>query len=516
MAAADLRIGIDVGGTNTDAVVLDGADRLLASAKRPTSADVTGGIAAAVRAVLDQIEAPGAVRRVMLGTTHATNAVVERRRLNRVAVLRAGAPATLALPPLVTWPADLRAAVSVGETVVGGGAEVDGRPLAALDRDAAARFLTEVGATAEAIAITSVFSPVSPDDELALRDLAHELLGPIPVSLGHEVGTLGLLERENATVLNAALTTVAGEIVAGLQEVLRELALDVEVYLAQNDGTLMALAHAERFPVLTIGSGPANSLRGAALLSGVEDAIVCDVGGTTTDIGFLVGGFPRESSLPVEIGGIRTNFRMPDVLAIGVGGGTIVRTGEHGVEVGPQSVGFAIGTQALVFGGEVATLTDAAVAAGRMTIDGQPIPAAWLPRLASALALADARIADAVDRMKTARAAQPLIAVGGGAPLVPSTIAGISEIIRPRNADVANAIGAAIALASGRADEVLPASGDRRGLVDGVCERACARAVAAGADSARVAIIDVVEVPLAYLDPPAVRVTARAAGPLHP
>ncbi|NEM46646.1 MAG: hydantoinase/oxoprolinase family protein, partial [Xanthomonas perforans] len=86
----------------------------------------------------------------------------------------------------------------------------------------------------------------------------------------------------------------------------------------------MSLDYAAQYPVLTIGSGPANSIRGAAYLSGVDDAIVVDVGGTTSDLGVLVNGFPRESTLPREIGGVRTNFRMPDILSLGVGGGTIV------------------------------------------------------------------------------------------------------------------------------------------------------------------------------------------------
>ncbi len=100
----------------------------------------------------------------------------------------------------------------------------------------------------------------------------------------------------------------------------------------------MVLEHALRFPVLTIGSGPANSLRGAAYLTGRDDGIVIDVGGTSTDIGVLVGGFPRESSQAVEIGGIRTNFRMPDIVSIAIGGGTIVRPGA----VGPDSVAWRI------------------------------------------------------------------------------------------------------------------------------------------------------------------------------
>ena len=101
-------------------------------------------------------------------------------------------------------------------------------------------------------------------------------------------------------------------------------------YFAQNDGTLMALDYAVGYPVLTIGSGPANSMRGAAYLTGRGDAIVADVGGTSTDVGVLVNGFPRESSAAVEIGGVRTNFRMPDLVAIALGGGTVVERRRRG------------------------------------------------------------------------------------------------------------------------------------------------------------------------------------------
>src|SRR4029079_11968685 len=97
-----------------------------------------------------------------------------------------------------------------------------------------------------------------------------------------------------------------------------------------------------RHPVLTIGSGPANSIRGAAFLTGASDTLVADVGGTSTDVGVLVNGFPRESSTAVEVGGIRTNFRMPDLVAIALGGGSIVEDAEPVPHVGPASVGYRL------------------------------------------------------------------------------------------------------------------------------------------------------------------------------
>jgi N-methylhydantoinase A/oxoprolinase/acetone carboxylase beta subunit len=510
----DLRLGIDVGGTNTDAVVLDRDHTLLAKAKVPTSADVSSGIAAAVDAVL----AAGAIERsrishVMLGTTHATNAVLERRRLHRVAVLRIGAPATSSVRPLATWPQDLRAAVSGGEAIVRGGIELDGREIVPFEAEAVREFLVPLRGTVDAVAITSVFAPVSSRHELAAADVAQELMGPdVHLSLSHELGALGIIERENSTVLNGALLGVARDVAGTLDASLRARGIEAALYFAQNDGTLMALEHAVRFPVLTIGSGPANSLRGAAYLTARDDAIVVDVGGTSTDIGVLVGGFPRESSQAVEIGGIRTNFRMPDIVSIAVGGGTIVRRGA----IGPDSVAWRIGTEALAFGGTMPTLTDAALLAGRAEGIGSLTPSGGHASLLRAgLALADAAVADAIDRVKTSRAEVPVIAVGGGSVLLADSIPGVSTILRPDHHDVANAIGAAIARVSGSAEEVV--TFQARGHAEAVQEiaaRAGAAAVAAGADAERIEIVDVEETPLTYLMEPAARIRVKAAGPL--
>ncbi len=153
----------------------------------------------------------------MLGTTHATNAVLERSRLERVAAVRIGAPSTTSIPPLYDWPADLRAAVSAGETIVRGGIEFDAREIVPLGADELRRFLGTVAGDAQAIAVTSVFASVSERHELEAAEIVREELGDIPISLSHEIGSIGLLERENATVMNAALRAVATEVAAALR-----------------------------------------------------------------------------------------------------------------------------------------------------------------------------------------------------------------------------------------------------------------------------------------------------------
>lgn len=509
----DLRIGIDVGGTNTDAVVLDAEDRLLAKTKQLTTADVTGGIMAALNAVLAE---PGIdhhrITHVMLGTTHATNAVIERRKLRRVACVRIGAPSSTAIRPLFAWPGDLRATVSAGETVVAGGIEFDGREIVPLDADALRRFLEPLAGHIDGVAITSIFASVSERHELAAEQIVHEVMGDdVHVSLSHEIGSLGLLERENATVLNAALVGVAVEVAGALDMALKAQGLNAATFFAQNDGTLMALEYALRYPVLTIGSGPANSIRGAAFLSGASDALVMDVGGTSTDVGVLVNGFPRESSAAVEIGGIRTNFRMPDLVAVALGGGSILSP----EAVGPTSVGHDLTERALVFGGEVPTLTDAAVLAGRADIGDGPPGREHAELLATGLRRADVLFAEAVDTIKTSRGDRPLVVVGGGGVLVPDQLPGTSEIIRPPHHDVANAIGAAIASVSAQVDRVFHfGPGGRRAAIDEATRQAQEQAVRAGASADAIEIVEVEELPLAYLNVPAVRMRVKAAGPL--
>ncbi|HEX7992720.1 MAG TPA: hydantoinase/oxoprolinase family protein [Streptosporangiaceae bacterium] len=527
MPALDYRLGIDVGGTNTDAVILDRSDQVLAKAKVPTTPDVTGGIVAALDAVLGSSSIDVArITHAMLGTTHATNAVLERRKLHRVAVIRIGAPATLGVRPMFEWPAALTAVVSAGATVVAGGIEFDGRDLSPFDDEAVAAFLGSVAGRCDGVAITSVFAPVSPRHELLAAEIVKRELGEVPVSLSHEIGSVGLLERENATILNAALAGVAGDVARALGQALAAHDLSPVTFFAQNDGTLMALDHALRYPVLTIGSGPANSIRGAAFLTGRSDALVADVGGTSTDVGVLVNGFPRESSQGVEIGGIRTNFRMPDLVTIALGGGTIVAEGSAGngagsaggdraVRLGPESVGYRLQSEALVFGGSTPTLTDSAVATGRAMLGDPSLARAELGLLEAAARASDTELADAIDRVKTAKGDLTLIAVGGGSILIPDQLPGVSEVIRPDHFDAANAIGAAIASVSGQVDRIFHfGPGGRKAALDEASQEARDHAVAAGADPGTVQIVELEEIPLAYLTSPAVRIRAKAAGAL--
>jgi N-methylhydantoinase A/oxoprolinase/acetone carboxylase beta subunit len=508
------RIGIDVGGTNTDAVLLEDV-RVVHAVKRPTTPDVTTGIVQALDTLVQEARTSGAavepLDAVMIGTTHFTNAVVQRRDLLPVAAIRIGLPASASLPPFVDWPEELAGIVRGDVIMLAGGHEYDGRELVPFDERGmrgAARRIRQAGLRAAAVA--SVFSPLNPSCEERAAEILNEECPEVAVTLSHHLGRIGLMERENATLLNAALLDLARRTVRAFTEALGRSGLGAPLYLTQNDGTVALAEAAVAFPVYGFASGPTNSMRGAAFLSRLADAVVVDVGGTTTDIGCLRHGFPREANNVVEIGGVRTLFRMPDLLSLGLGGGSQVAA--EPLAVGPQSVGYELTERARIFGGNDLTASDVAVAAGLVEL-GDRRRVAELPvnLVKRAVARIHAMIEEGVDRMKIDASATPLVAVGGGCFLVPPALAGISEVVHVPHQAVANAVGAAIAQVGGEADQIFRDL-SREEAIERARRLAEEKAIAAGADPATLKVVEVEDLPIAYLPGNALRTRVRVVG----
>ena len=513
---ARLVLGIDVGGTNTDAVLMSGRE-VLASAKRATTEDVGDGLVAVVDALLrDAKVAPQSIGSVMIGTTQFINAFVQRRGLSRVAAVRVSAPKGDGVPPFAAWPRDLLAETGEERYFAQGGAFFDGKEYAALDPRELERIALDIRAKGiRAIAVTSCFAPVRPDIEQEAARILREAHPEADITLSAELGGLGLVDRENAAIMNATLREMARRVVDGLSQGLRRVGVSCPVFFSQNDGTLVSAEFASRFPIITCSAGPTNSLRGAAFLTGLEDALVMDIGGTTTDLGFLVHGFPRESALPREIGGVLTNSHMPDLLSIALGGGTLVRESETGLKLGPDSVGYQLTERALVFGGSELTATDIAVRAGQAHIgDPARVSAVSGAVVERSISLMHARIEDAIDQMKTNSKPVPVILVGGGHILLSRPLRGTLEVHRPRYAEVANAVGAAIAMVSGRVDRLYDYSSGREAALQQAKDEACQAARTAGADPATITIVEMTELPMTHIRTNLVQVRVRAVGEL--
>lgn len=511
------RIGIDVGGTNTDAIILDENYHLVHAVKSPTSLDIKTGIDTSLRNLLQESKIDKTqITHAMLGTTQCTNAIVERKKLARVGVIRLGYPATASVAPYTSWPEDMVQKLSGKYALVHGGYEYDGQVLGEVDEAEIRDLLEEWGSSVESIAVIGVFSSIKNDQELQVRDLIQQVYGPeFPVSCSSLIGSVGLIERENATILNAALCKVIETTTQGFVQSLEEEGItDAAVFLCQNDGTLMSIDYAKQFPILTIACGPTNSIRGASYLAKIKDTMVLDVGGTTSDIGVLQDGFPRESSVAVEVGDIRTNFRMPDIISVGLGGGSIVRLENGKITVGPDSVGYKIGQEALVFGGDTLTTTDIAVRLGLADVGDKSLVAHLDEDFAKKVQAEIATIIEqAIDKMKTSSGDVELVLVGGGSVVIPDTIRGVSHMIKPENGGVANAIGACIAQISGQYEQIYIYSTEpREDSLRDAQEKAVKQAVLAGADPATVELVEVEETPLAYHPGNATRLRVKVVG----
>ena len=250
-----------------------------------------------------------------------------------------------------------------GVWMVEGGHEYDGRPFMPLDEAAVTRAAEEMKAAGlKSVGISAIFSPLDPTHERRAAELVVKVIPDAVITCSSDLGRIGLLERENAALLNAALADLSRDTIAAFEKAIRDSGIAAPLFITQNDGTVAEAGQARRLPVYSFASGATNSMRGAAYLSGLADAMVIDVGGTTTDVGQLKNGFPREANSVVKVGGVRTLFRMPDLLSIGLGGGSHVELDP--LEVGPVSVGYRLLRDGIAFGGKQLTTTDIAVASG--------------------------------------------------------------------------------------------------------------------------------------------------------
>lgn len=508
-----MRIGIDVGGTHTDAVVLNG-DHVVSATKALTSSDVISGITDALDTLLrDGAIKPSQIEKVMIGTTQFTNAIIERRELSPVAAIRIGLPSGQGLPPMVDWPEDIASAIGRHHYMLHGGYLYDGWPVAEMDESEVDSVVAKLLTTdTKNIAIASAFSPMNAEPE---RLVARKILSAIPdarITLSHNFGRLGIMERENAAILNTALLPFASRVISSFLNAIRNWGLSCPVYISQNDGTLMSASFVSSYPALTFASGPTNSLRGAYKLTGLKDAIVVDIGGTTSDIGVLQDGFPRESNTVIEVGGVRTNFRMPDILAIGLGGGS--RVHDNGNKVGPQSVGHNLVTEGMAFGGGVLTATDIIVANGAPGIgDANKLIGLERTVLENSLSTMNKMLDQNIEMMKPGGKPMPVILVGGGSVLVNGDLQAASEIHRPENADVANAIGAAIAQIGGESERLVSYKDvNREDAIEKVTQAATRKAINAGADVDTVRTIDIEETTVPYMDESTTRVRVKVIG----
>ncbi|MBI2503463.1 MAG: hydantoinase/oxoprolinase family protein [Candidatus Latescibacteria bacterium] len=335
-----LALGIDTGGTYTDAVLLDHATgALLASAKALTThCQLSVGIAAALREVFaaatrqGQALSPVEVDLVGLSTTLATNAIVEDR----------GALVCLLLigyDPELVGGLGLSRELATGEVVyLRGGHDGQGDEVVPLDEEGVRQAVLERRHQVEAFAVSGYFGVRNPAHELRARAMVEELSG-LPVTCGHELTSrLDSVRRAATAALNARLIPLLRELIATVRLTLDREGIGAPLMIVKGDGSLVQAEWALRRPIETILSGPAASVAGAWHLAGRRDSWVIDVGGTTTDIAVLRQGLPRLSPEGARVGRWRTMIETVDIHTAGLGGDSHVRIdpGTRRLGIGPR------------------------------------------------------------------------------------------------------------------------------------------------------------------------------------
>ncbi|EEU39845.1 uncharacterized protein NECHADRAFT_39497 [Fusarium vanettenii 77-13-4] len=552
---ATYRIGVDVGGTNTDAVLvsLDPVS-ILASHKAPTTADITTGITNAVRTVIDASGVSlSSIGCVVIGTTHFVNAVVQRSAtLQRVSVVRlCGGPNEgfgRDLPPFIDFPADLRNKIEAPSYFCHGGYQISGEEISPLDEaeiEHVAELLVEAGETN--IVISGMYSPMNHTQESHAAEILMERMTELKggklkprITMSHQVSQLGFLARENAAILNATLRPLAEQTIRGFQTAIRDIFKNEPcvLYLTQNDGSVLKAADAIELPIRTFNSGPTNSIRGGEFLwraamesegngkANREDAlVVVDIGGTTSDSGLLLAnGLPMMSSVTSFVGGVRTNFALPAVESIGLGGGSIVRDlGNGELTVGPDSVALELLTKAKVFGGDYLTSSDIAVASDPQknpfkAVGGDIDRLSGVPKelLDRAQVMMRQSLEQLIDRTKIQKGAVDVLIVGGGALIVDTKQEwnGVRAIRTVQGGEVANAVGAAISRVSAVVDTVVDTTHQTvKQAQEKVRALAIEKTMSQGAKKETVDVAEFTILPIQYADGKA-RIIARAIGEL--
>lgn len=339
-------IGIDMGGTHIDGVIIDHGTIIKTIKNNTDRNDLFGTIQTTLQQLLENIDKTK-ITRINLSTTVSTNAIVENK-VSKVGMIVQSGPGML--HDFSTAGDQLR---SVSGYIDHRGSVVKGVAQDEIQASTAEFIAHGI----EAVGVVSKFSTRNPSHELAIAELMASDFDSI--TTGHSLsGKLNFPRRVHTTYLNAAVSSTFNTFAENIKKSLTEQGVAAPVFVLKADGGTMDLATAKNIPVESILSGPAASFMGlSALFSDTADGLLLDIGGTTTDIFFLANGVPLFEPLGISIGQHKTLIRSIYSVSIGIAGDSFVRVENNAIKIGPQRMG-----RPIAFGGEHLTPTDAMVA----------------------------------------------------------------------------------------------------------------------------------------------------------
>ena len=453
-------VGLDMGGTHIDAVIMQGGKIINVVKKTTNYDDLFLSIWATLKELLEGID-KSAIKKINLSTTISTNAIVENKTANVGMIIQTG-------PGLSNG----HLAVGNQNVFINGYTDHRGQIVGNIDTNeingAIALFKDE---RIDDVAIVTKFSTRNPTSELGIAELVSKHIHKI--TLGHKTsGKLNFPRRVNTSYLNAAVYDTFSSFSDNIKLALEKEGIQAPIAILKADGGIMSIDSAKDMPVETILSGPAASLMGIyALLDTTQDAVLLDIGGTTTDIFFLADGIPLFEPVGIKIDKYKTLVRSIYSVSIGLGGDSSITVENNKLKIGPRRQG-----EPFALGGPVATPTDAMIVLGKLDIGDKTLAKEALSQLAKDLELSIDEVSDEVldtmasmikekvDELLTEINSKPVYTVEDllhGKKLVPQSInmiGGPAKVLAPRLEKefnitcnypqyykVANAIGAALA-----------------------------------------------------------------------
>jgi N-methylhydantoinase A/oxoprolinase/acetone carboxylase beta subunit len=456
------RLGIDVDGVNTYCVVMSQNLQVICKAQLPTTDDVLTGIEQIVRHVLQHAGLhPSQIKAVIIGTSQGYKALLDHQNLAGVITIRLGTSKG-SIPPLYEADQSLQQAIRLRYVELPGGHMVDGTPYPMENsRSLLEQFLRGVSVNPDdAFAIASTFSPMNGDHERQVAAWIKQLCGThVSLTMSHEIGNIGFLERENTAVLNAALARSMRQTLCGLTELFQCLGVSAGIFLTQNNGSVMSHTYALRYPIRTLCSRACNSFRGAAFLAGRNDCVMVNVEENLTHIGIWKKGFPKLIGVGRKIAGIPVNLQMPEISTLDWG--------------------------------------------AKREVDDDALD----------------RIYQAIQRYQPRFEPLPILFTGEGSEkVVPLFKYPWADVVQTDHTAYVSAIGACIAPISGHVDRMywLNENNGRDEAIALAKEEAVKEAVLAGANPETVNIQAIEAAPLSYIPCQALRIQVRATGLIEP
>ena len=329
VSTARYGLGIDTGGTFTDAVILDLDDNsvVVKRKSRTTHEDLSIGLYRSVDAVFSSSDIrPSDISLVGISTTLATNSILEGN----------GGDVGLIL---IGW--NPMKPVNFGEkkqVIIKGGCDSQGRARAPMSKEEVTNAIKEVSEGVDAIAISGLFANMNPSQEKKVKELTIQMTG-LPTVAGHELSAvLGIDMRAETAVLNARLIPVVSKFFDDVEKTFREKGIEAPIMVYKGDGSVMTLEQARMYPVETILSGPAASAMGGKVLSDLENCVIVDIGGTSTDIAIMEESYPQIQFEGASVGKWRTRVKAVDMYTVALGGDSRVRIEDSFFKIGPERV----------------------------------------------------------------------------------------------------------------------------------------------------------------------------------